>query len=98
MALEKINSTQFEIATNGTVFVITKTKIVEDGTVISIGEPHRRSITPDADLSGEDANTKAICEASFTDEVKSAYEAQKEKSAAKLEADLAAEESSEETE
>jgi len=75
MSLEKLKKTSYEVTDNGFVFVITQENIVEDGAVISAGQNHRRPILPDADLSEEDANTKAICEAAFTDEVKADYAA-----------------------
>tara|TARA_R110002020_G_scaffold127210_3_gene285465 strand:+ start:388 stop:603 length:216 start_codon:yes stop_codon:yes gene_type:complete len=68
MSLEKNTRTSYEIADNGTVFVITKDSIFEDGKIISEGNNHRRPILPDADLSNEDAATKAICIAAFNDE------------------------------
>ena len=73
MSLEKITQTTYEIDQFGFVFVITQQNIVEDGKIISAGQSHRRPIAPDADLSEEDADTKAICEAAFTEQVKADY-------------------------
>lgn len=73
MSLEKNTRTSYEVADNGYVFVITQENIIEDGKVISAGPNHRRPILPDADLSEEDANTKAICDAAFTEQVKADY-------------------------
>lgn len=73
MSLEKTTQTTYEIDQFGFVFVITQQNIVEDGKIISAGQSHRRPIAPDANLSEEDAGTKSICEAAFTDEVKADY-------------------------
>jgi len=89
MSLEKLKKTSYEVTDNGFVFVITQENIVEDGAVISAGPNHRRPILPDADLSEEDANTKAICEAAFTDEVKADYAQKKAEAEAREEAENA---------
>ena len=83
MSLEKITQTTYEIDQFGFVFVITQDNITEDGKVISAGQSHRRPIAPDADLSEEEAGTKAICEAAFTDEVKADYAAKQAKAEAR---------------
>jgi len=59
------------------VQVRTATIIAEDGTEIS-QTFHRHVLTPDADLSLEDADVVAIANAVFTDEAKSAYAASQE--------------------
>lgn len=56
------------------VQVRTATIIAEDGTEIS-RTFHRHVLTPDADLSGADADVAAIAGAVFTDEAKAAYAA-----------------------
>ena len=52
----------------------TATLIAEDGVEIS-RMFHRNVLTPDADLSGADADVAAIAGAVFTDEAKAAYAA-----------------------
>ena len=54
------------------VQVRTATIIAEDGTEIS-RTFHRHVLTPDADLTAEDADVAAIAGQVFTDEVKAAY-------------------------
>lgn len=56
------------------VQVRTATIIAEDGTEIS-RTFHRHVLTPDADLTAEDADVVAIAGAVFTDEAKAAYAA-----------------------
>jgi hypothetical protein len=59
------------------VQVRTATIIAEDGTEIS-RTFHRHVLTPDADLSAEDADVVAIAGAVFTDDAKAAYAAAQE--------------------
>jgi hypothetical protein len=59
------------------VQVRTATIIAEDGVEIS-RTFHRHVLTPDADLSAEDADVVAIASAVFTDEAKAAYAAAQE--------------------
>ena len=54
------------------VQVRTATIIAEDGVEIS-RTFHRHVLTPDADLSAEDADVVAIASTVFTDEAKAAY-------------------------
>jgi len=56
------------------VQVRTATIIAEDGVEIS-RTFHRHVLTPDADLSAEDADVAAIASTVFTDEAKAAYAA-----------------------
>lgn len=56
------------------VQVRTATVIAEDGVEIS-RTFHRHVLTPDADLTAEDADVSAICTPVFTDAVKAAYAA-----------------------
>lgn len=73
MALEKqMVVDKIEVVENGSVQVRTATKIVEDGKVISTNY-HRHVIVPGQDYSNEDARVKAICEATHTADVVSAY-------------------------
>jgi hypothetical protein len=57
--------------------VRTATVISEDGVEIS-RTFHRHVLTPDADLSAEDADVVAIASAVFTDEAKATYAAAQE--------------------
>ncbi len=57
------------------VQVRTATIIMRDGKEVSRSF-HRHVLTPDADLSGEDAEVVAIASAVFSDEAKAAYAAQ----------------------
>jgi hypothetical protein len=75
MALEKVQIVdRIEVAENGVVQVRTKTAIMEDGNQIS-ATFHRHAIAPGADCSAEDARVKAICAATHTAAVVSAYHA-----------------------
>jgi hypothetical protein len=75
MALEK-NSVvdRIEVLENGCVQVRTRTSILEDGEQIS-GSYHRHVIAPGGDYSGEDARVQAVCKATHTPEVITAYQA-----------------------
>ena len=75
MALEKVVSTDLiEVLENGCVQVRVKTAIVEDGKHIS-GTFHRHVVAPGDDYSGESDRVKAICAATHTAAVVSAYKA-----------------------
>ena len=52
--------------------VRTATVIKKDGTEITRSF-HRHSVAPDADISNESAEVKAICNAVHTDKIKNAY-------------------------
>ena len=54
------------------VQVATDTVIKEDGAEISRSR-HRHVLYPDADISGEDAEVQAVCNAVWTDDVKAAW-------------------------
>lgn len=54
------------------VQVRTDTVIKEDGTELS-RKYHRHVLTPDLDISGEDAEVQAVCNAVWTDDVKAAW-------------------------
>ena len=72
--LEKVISVDLiEVVENGMVQVRTKTAIMEDGKQIS-GTFHRHVVAPGADYSGEDDRVKAICAATHTAAVVSAYQ------------------------
>ncbi len=65
---------RIEVLENGCVQVRTKTAILEDGQQIS-GSFHRHVVAPGDDYSGEDARVQAICAATHTADVISAYKA-----------------------
>jgi hypothetical protein len=73
--LEKIEIVdRIEVIENGSVQVRTKTAIMEDGKQIS-GTFHRHVVAPGDDYSAEDARVQAICAATHTAAVVSAYQA-----------------------
>lgn len=73
--LEKVEIVdRIEVIENGTVQVRTKTAIMENGNQIS-GVFHRHVVAPGDDYSAEDARVKAICAATHTAAVVSAYKA-----------------------
>ena len=75
MALEKVEIVdRIEVVENGSVQVRTKTAIMEDGKQIS-GNFHRHVVAPGDDYSAEDARVQAICAATHTAAVVSAYQA-----------------------
>ena len=63
---------QIEVVENGIVRVRTATVIKRDGVEIN-RTFHRHMLAPGDDLTGQDARVTAICNATWTDEVKSAY-------------------------
>ena len=74
---------KIEVLELGQVQVRTATKIVEDGTELN-RTFHRHVVEPsvkngdtweDTDISGEDSRVQAICNAVWTDSVKTAYQA-----------------------
>jgi hypothetical protein len=69
---------RIEVIENGCVQVRTKTAIMEDGKQIS-GTFHRHVVAPGDDYSKEDARVKAICKATHTSAVVSAYKASQTK-------------------
>jgi hypothetical protein len=73
--LEKVISVDLiEVVENGSVQVRTKTAIMEDGKQIS-GTFHRHVVSPGDDYSAEDARVQAICAATHTAAVVTAYKA-----------------------
>jgi hypothetical protein len=73
--LEKVISVDLiEVIENGSVQVRTKTAIKEDGVEIS-GKFHRHVVAPGDDYSAEDTRVQAICAATHTAGVISAYKA-----------------------
>lgn len=75
MSLEKvIKIDQIEIVGDfKAVQVRTATVVTDDGKEISRSF-HRHVLSCDADISGEDAEVQAVCNAVWTDEVKAAYQ------------------------
>jgi hypothetical protein len=75
MSLEKaIVIDRIEVLESGVVQVRTRTSILENGVQIS-GTFHRHVVNPGDDYSGEDARVKAICKATHTAKVVTAYQA-----------------------
>ena len=93
MAITKeIVVSKIEVVNIWAIQVATDTVIKEDGTEISRSR-HRHVLTPftssvdgdtwthtDTDISGEDASVQTICNAAWTDDVKTAYKAFREAS------------------
>jgi hypothetical protein len=76
MALTKeVVVDQITVTENGIVLYREATRIMEDGNQIS-QTYHRTSLTPGQDITAQPANVQAICNAAWTPEVISAYEAQ----------------------
>ena len=74
MALSKVEKDDYEVRGEYKhINVRTKTSIMEDGAEISY-KYHRRVLQPDADISAESDELKALAGALWTDEVKKAYE------------------------
>ena len=75
MALTKVEIVdRIEVVENGVVQVRTKTAIMEDGKQIS-GTFHRHVVAPGDDYSKQDARVQAICKATHTAAVVTAYKA-----------------------
>ena len=75
MALEKKTSFDYEIRSEFKhIQERTKTSVMEDGKELSYSYS-RRVLSPDADVSAESDEVKALVNALWTDEVKAAYAA-----------------------
>jgi hypothetical protein len=73
MALtENTQIDRIEIVEHGIVQVRQATIIERDGQFVS-RTFHRWVLTPDSDISGQEQKVKDICNAAWTDEVKTAY-------------------------
>ena len=73
MALSKVEKDDYEVRGEyKSIQVRTKTSIMEDGEELSY-KYHRRVLQPDADISGESDELKALAGALWTDEVKKAW-------------------------
>jgi len=79
---------KIEVLEMGQVQVRTATRVKEDGVQLS-SSFHRHVVEPstkasgswaDTDISGEDARVQAICNATWTAEVKTAYQEQQDAS------------------
>ena len=68
------------------VQVRTDTVVMEDGTELS-RQYHRHALMPDAVITDEHSEVQAVCNAVWTDEVKSAYETFKAEQDAELNAE-----------
>jgi hypothetical protein len=78
MALEKVEIVdRIEVIESGVVQVRTKTAIKEDGVEIN-SKFHRHVVAPGDDYSAEDARVQAICAATHTAAVVTAYKAAQE--------------------
>jgi DNA-binding transcriptional LysR family regulator len=66
---------QITVTENGIVLYREATRILKDNEQIA-QTYHRTSLTPAQDLTGQPANVVAICNAAWTAEVISAYQAQ----------------------
>ena len=65
---------QITVTENGIVLYREATRILKDGEQIA-QTYHRTSLTPAQDLTGQPANVVAICNAAWTADVVSAYQA-----------------------
>ena len=66
---------QITVTENGTVLVREVTRIIEDGKELS-KQYHRLSFVPSSDVSAQPQNVQDICNAAWTTEIVSAYQAQ----------------------
>jgi hypothetical protein len=84
MALtENKNIDQIEIVGDWYVQVRQATVVERDGQFVA-RTFHRWVLTPDMDISNQEQKVKDICNAAWTEEVKSAYEAFKAEQASRL--------------
>lgn len=65
---------RIEVVENGQIQVRQATVIERDGEFVS-RTFHRWTLTPDMDISGQEQKVQDICNAAWTDEVKSQYAA-----------------------
>ena len=80
MALEKKITYDYEIRTEFKfIQERTRTAVLEDGNELSY-KYSRRILTPDADVSGESEELRALAGALWTDSIKKAYEDSKSES------------------
>ena len=75
MSLEKvIKIDQIEIVGDYKAIQVRQATVVTDDGVELSRSFHRHVLSCDADISGEDAEVQAVCNAVWTDEVKAAYQ------------------------
>jgi hypothetical protein len=74
MAIEKVVTYEQQVYHPSSVHVRIRTGIMEDGEEISFSYS-RKVIMCDTDYSDHDSQTKSVCDAVFTDEVKAAHAA-----------------------
>lgn len=75
MSLEKIiKIDKIEIVGDYKAIQVRKATVVTDDGVELSRSFHRHVLSCDADISGEDAEVQAVCNAVWTDEVKAAYQ------------------------
>jgi hypothetical protein len=74
MALEKVVTYEQQVYHPSSVHVRIRTGIVEDGKEVSFSYS-RKVVMCDEDYSDQDSQTKSVCDAVFTDEVKAAHAA-----------------------
>ena len=74
MLTKQVKIDQITVTENGIVLYREATRILEDGVELS-KTYHRSSLTPGQDLDGIPKNVIAICNAAWTDEVISAFQA-----------------------
>ena len=73
MALSKVEKDDYEVRGEYKhINVRTKTSIMEDGEELSY-KYHRRVLQPDADISSESDELKALANALWTDDIKKAW-------------------------
>ena len=65
---------KLEVLEDGKIQMRTETRILEDGNVLSRSF-HRKLLAPLDDVSSENSKVQAICNATWTQEVKDAYQA-----------------------
>ena len=76
MSLEKqIKIDQIEIVGDYKAVQVRMATVVTDDGVELSRSFHRHVLNCDADISGEDAEVQAVCNAVWTDQIKSAYQA-----------------------
>ena len=73
MAIEKVVTYEQQVYHPSSVHVRIRTGIMEDGEEISFSYS-RKVIMCNEDYSDQDSQTKSVCDAVFTDEVKAAHE------------------------
>jgi hypothetical protein len=84
MALtENTNIDRIEVVDMGIVQVRQSTVIAKNGEQVARSF-HRWTLTPDMDISGQEQKVQDICNAAWTDEVKTAYETFKAEQAARM--------------